>query len=232
MGVHDGHRERLRARFLKEGLENFEEHTALELLLFYGRPRCDTNEIAHALIARFGSFSAVLDAPMEDLLTVEGVGETTAILLKMVPELGSFYLENRLEAGDVLDSTAKAGAYFLPKFFGKRVEEVYMVALDDKRKVLRCSCVSQQGVVNAVSLSVHKILEQTIRAGATGVVLAHNHPGGVALPSARDKLVTKEVYTALRYINARLLDHIIVADGDFVSLADSGFFESLAREEF
>ncbi len=232
MGVHDGHRERLRARFLKEGLANFEEHTALELLLFYGRPRCNTNEIAHALLARFGSFAAVLDAPLEDLLEVEGVGETTAILLKMIPELGSFYMESRMETGDVLDTTAKAGAYFMPKFFGKRTEEVYMAALDDKRKVIRCSLISQQGVVNAVSLSVHKVIEQAVRAGATGVILAHNHPGGVALPSARDKMVTKEIYQALRYISARLLDHIIVADGDFVSLADSGFFESLAREEF
>lgn len=227
--MHDGHRNRLRARFLKEGMESFEEHTALELLLFYGRPRCDTNEIAHALIERFGSFSGVLDAPLEELTEVPGVGETTAVLLKMIPEMASYYLESRSDAGDVLDTTTKAGAFFLPKFFGKRSEEVYMAALDDKRKLIRCSCISKQGIVNAVTISTRKIVEEALRAGATGVILAHNHPGGVALPSANDKMVTKQVYTALRFVNVNLLDHIVVADSDFVSMADSGYFEVLAR---
>ncbi len=232
MSLHDGHRERLRTRFLKEGVAGFEEHNALELLLFYARPRCDTNEIAHRLIARFGSFAAVLDAPLEELTTVEGVGDKTALLLKMIPEMGAYYMESRSETGDVLDTTVKAGAYFLPKFFGKRSEEVLLACLDDKRKVLRCSLISQQGMVNAVAISVRKIVDEAMRSGATGVMLAHNHPGGVALPSANDKLVTKQVFTALRYVSVRLLDHIVVADNDFVSMADSGYFEPFNRELF
>ena len=232
MGVHDGHRERLRGRFLKNGIQSFEEHTALELLLFYARPRCNTNEIAHRLIQRFGSFSAVLDAPIEELTQVEGVGENAAVLLKLVPELGAYYMESRNESGDVLNTTEKAGAYFLPKFFGKSSEEVYLAALDDKRKLIRCSCISTHGIVNAVSISTRKIVEEAVRSNATGVILAHNHPSGVALPSANDKLATKQVYSALRYVSVRLLDHIIVADGDFVSLADSGFFDTLGQDAY
>ncbi|MDL2252798.1 DNA repair protein RadC [Ruminococcaceae bacterium OttesenSCG-928-I18] len=232
MGVHDGHRDRLRARFLKEGIQGFEEHTALELLLFYARPRCDTNEIAHALIRKFGNFSAVLDAPMEELTTVDGVGENTATLLKLIPELGAYYLESRGEAGDILNTTEKAGTFFLPKFFGKGNEEVYLACLDDKRKLLRSTCISKQGIVNAVSISTRKIVAEAVRSNATGAILAHNHPGGLALPSANDKLVTKQVFQALRYVSVSLLDHIIVADGDFVSMADSGFFESLGRDSY
>lgn len=230
MSVHKGHRERLRARFLKHGFAGFAPHEVLELLLFYARPRCDTNAIAHALIARFGSFSAVLDAPIEELVEVEGVGHTTAVLLKMMPQMGAYYLGCKAEPGAILNSTEKAGDFFLPHFFGKKSEEAYLAALDDKRKVLRCVCLSQQGITNAVTISVKRIVSEAVGANATGVILAHNHPGGLALPSAADKNLTRQAYIALRLINVKLVDHIVVADGDFVSMADSGFIEALQRE--
>lgn len=231
MSVHEGHRDRLRARFLKSGLHGFEEHTALELLLFYARPRCDTNEIAHALIKRFGSFAGVMDAPMEELAAVPGIGEKSALLLKMIPAMGAYYLESRSAPGEAIDSTEKAGAFFLPKFVGKTNEEVYLAALDDKRKVIRCVCLSTEGIVNAVRITIKRVVTEAVNANATGVLLAHNHPGGIALPSQSDKQVTRQVYKALQLIHVRLLDHIIVADGDFVSLADSGFIAMLQEEK-
>lgn len=230
MGIHDGHRNRIRARFHNQGLASFEEHNALELLLFYARPRCDTNVIAHMLLKRFGSFSAVMDAPIEDLMQVGGIGYNSATLLKMVPQLGAYYLESRTLPGVIIDSTERAGEYFLPKFFGKKVEEAYILALDDKRKVIRSICLSEEGIVNAVVISVRRIVTEAVSANATGIIMAHNHPGGLALPSAGDKQVTRQVYLALRHINVQLVDHIIIADGDYVSMADSGFFELLARE--
>ncbi|MDL2218858.1 DNA repair protein RadC [Ruminococcaceae bacterium OttesenSCG-928-O06] len=228
--LHDGHRKRLRARYLREGLSHFEEHTALELLLFYARPRCDTNELAHVLLKKFGSFAAVLEAPVEALMRVEGMGETSAVLLKLVPDLGAFYLNSRTAPGTVLDSTEKAGAYFLPKFFGKSNEQVYIAALDDKRKVIRCTLLSDEGIVNAVRITVKRIVTEAVHTNATGVILAHNHPGGIALPSTGDKQVTYQAYQALRLINVQLLDHIIVADEDFVSMADSGYIDMLRRD--
>lgn len=230
MSVHEGHRDRLRARFLKHGLRDFEEHNVLELLLFYARPRCDTNKIAHALIDRFGSFSGVLDAPFEELVEVSGVGHNSAVLIKMIPELGAYYLDCRSSPGDILLSTEQAGTYFLPKFFGKKEEELIIAALDDKRKVLRCVSLGDDGIVNAVTISVRKIISEAVSANATGIMMAHNHPGGLALPSSSDKWMTRQCYQALRMINVELVDHIIVADGDYVSLADSGFMEMLKQD--
>ena len=225
MGVHVGHRERLRARFIKSGLESFEEHTALELLLFYARPRCDTNEIAHALIEHFGTFAAVLDAPQEALMKVPGVGENTAFLLKLVAPMGSYYLNSRSAAGEVLNSTKKAGAYFLPKFMGKTTEEVHLAALDNRRKLIRCTKLSNEGIVNAVHVTLRRIVTEAVNANATNIILAHNHPGGIALPSGGDKQFTQQARQALQFINVHLADHIIVADDDYISLADSGFFD-------
>lgn len=230
MGAHEGHRDRLRARFLKSGLEGFEEHTALELLLFYARPRQDTNAIAHALIEHFGSFSAVLDAPVKELAAVPGIGEKSAVLLKSIPAMAGYYLENRAASGQVLDSVEKAGAFLLPRFFGKTHEEVHLLALDDRRKVIRGVRLSTEGIVNAVRITIKRVVTEAVNTNATGVILAHNHPGGIALPSQSDKHVTRQAFQALRLINVRLIDHIIVADEDFVSLAESGFIEMLQSE--
>lgn len=229
MGTHDGHRDRLRARFLKNGLRDFDEHNVLELVLFYARPRCNTNDIAHALIKRFGSFSGVLDAPIEELEKVEGIGRKSAVLIKMIPELGSYYMDCRSTPGDILASTEQAGNFFLPKFFGKMQEEILIASLDDKRKVLRWTSLGNDGIVNAVTISVRKIIAEAVSSNATGIMLAHNHPGGLALPSSSDKWMTRQTYQALRHINVELVDHIIVADGDYVSLADSGFIELLRQ---
>lgn len=230
MGVHDGHRNRLRERFLKYGLSGFEEHNALELLLFYAIPRSDTNELAHVLIDHFGSFAAVLDAPVEQLMTVKGLGYSSAVLLKTVPDLCAYYLNSKSQPGEVLDSTEKAGQFFIPKFLGKTTEEVYLAALDDKRKVLRCVRLSEEGIVNAVRITIKRIVTEAVNTNATGILLAHNHPGGLALPSSSDKQVTYQAFHALNMINVQMVDHIIVAENDFVSMADSGYIEMIRRD--
>ena len=225
MGEHNGHRERVRARYLKEGLSGFEPHTALEFLLFYARPRCDTNGLARSLLRRFGGFAQVMDAPIEELAAVEGMGYSSAVLLKMIPDFGAYYLHSRASPGDVVNSTEKAGAYFLPKFIGKTKETLYMAALDDRRKVLRCTCIAKEGSIDALPVSVKRVVAEALNAGATAVILAHNHPAGLALPSAGDKATTKQIAAALHPVNIRLLDHIIVADSDFVSMAESGLLD-------
>ena len=119
MGIHDGHREKMRQRFLKGGLDSFADHEALELLLYYAIPRRDTNPIAHALMERYGSLSAVLTAPVEDLQRVAGIGESAAVLLKLAPQL---YRKARLsdaEQETVLSSVERVGAYLLERFAGE-----------------------------------------------------------------------------------------------------------------
>lgn len=223
MGIHDGHRQRLKSRFLAQGLNGFEDHNILELLLFYSIPRSDTNEIAHCLLQEFKTLSGVFDAPVEELCKVKGVSTHTATLIKLIPEMMSVYHTDKTKDTKIVSSTNDAGKFFVPRFYGKKNEEVHVLLLDDKKKVIRCDKIFE-GTVNSTPITVKKVVAAAVNSNATGVVLAHNHPGGVALPSSRDLRATEKIYKALKLINVELCDHIIVADDDFVSLADSGEF--------
>ena len=221
MGIHDGHRDKMRQRFLRGGLDAFADHEALELLLFYAIPRRDTNPIAHALMERYGSLSAVLSAPVEDLQKVEGIGESAAILLSLVPRL---YLRARLaeaQQEQILNSSEKAGAYLVERFAGEKHEVVYALCLDRKGKLIACKRLGEGDMASA-GLDIRRLLEAALLTSASAVILSHNHPSGVALPSAEDRAATLQVRDALATMDIRLLDHIIVADGDFVSMEASG----------
>ena len=222
MGIHDGHREKMRQRFLKSGLDAFADHEALELLLYYAIPRRDTNPIAHALMERYGSLSAVLTAPVEDLKKVEGVGESAAILLKLAPQLYRKAKMSDAEQETILSSVERVGAYLLERFAGEKNEVVYQLCLDRKGKLLVCKKLGEGGVASA-DLDIRRLVENALLTGASSVVLAHNHPSGVALPSRDDYAATDRAKTALAVVGVALTDHIIVADGDFVSMADSGY---------
>ena len=220
--VHKGHRERLKARFLETGLDSFTDVQALELLLFYAIPQKDTNPIAHALLNRFGSLSQVLDAPVEALKKVPGISDHTATLLRLTTELGRFYQVDCAQRTEVLTSLDACGRYLVPRFFGRKVETVFLLCLDAKCKVLCCREIGE-GSVNAASISVRKVVEAALSANATTVVLAHNHPSGVALPSADDVQTTRRIAAALSAVEVKLIDHIVVAEGDFISMAQSGY---------
>lgn len=222
MGVHDGHREKMRQRFLTGGLENFADHEALELLLYYAIPRRDTNITAHLLMQRYGSLQAVLSAPVEDLQKVEGIGENAAILLKLVPRLMQKSRLSHNGRDIILNSAEKAGAYLLNRFAGEKNEVIYQLCLDRKGKLIACKRMSEGGAA-AADLNVRHLVENALLTSASAVILSHNHPSGIALPSQEDYATTRQVQEALRTIGVELADHIIVADGDFVSLADSGF---------
>lgn len=222
MGIHDGHREKMRQRFMTGGLDAFADHEILELLLYYAIPRRDTNPIAHALMERYGSLPAVLAAPMEDLKRTEGIGESAAVLLHLVPQVCR---RARLAQGgedQVLNSSERAGAYLLECFDGESREVIYQLCLDRKGKLLACKRLGEGSVASA-DLDVRRLVENAILTGASAVILAHNHPSGVALPSDGDYTATMRVRAALNAIGIELADHIIVADGDFVSMADSGY---------
>jgi len=223
MSIHDGHRERMKQRFLRTGLESFDDLTALELTLFFAIPRQDTNPIAHRLIDKFGTLAGVLEAPAEELRKVEGVGESTVILLTLLPQITRRHLTERNSRGTILNTTEKCGEYLAPRFFGERDEIVYLLCLDAKCKVLDCRMLFRGGV-NTAGVSVRKIVEAAIACNATSVVLAHNHTSGIALPSYEDEQTTRQLKKALDAVEIQLADHIIVAGDDFVSMADSGFF--------
>ncbi len=223
MSVHNGHRQRLRQRFLEEGLDHFDEIQVLELLLFYCIPRKNTNEIAHGLLERFGSVAQVMEAPVEELRKVSGMGENAAIFLAIINAFGRYYQVNRAANTEILDDIEKCGAYLVPKFTGRRNETVFLLCLDAKCKILSCREVGE-GSVNSAAVPIRRIVEMALGANATSVVLAHNHPSGLAVPSGEDVQTTKRLATAMRSVEIELVDHIVVADGDFVSMVQSGLY--------
>ena len=224
MGVHDGHRKKMRARFLETGLDAFADHEALELLLYYAIPRKDTNGIAHELMNRYGTLEAVLSAPVEDLMRVEGIGEQAAVLLKLVPKVVQ---KARLSANKdtILNSTERAGSFLLERFRGEKNEVIYQLCLDKKGKLLSCRRLNEGGA-DSSELNLRRLVENALLASASAVILSHNHPSGIALPSTEDYVTTERVQEALRMVGVTLVDHIIVADDDFVSMADSGILKN------
>lgn len=207
---------------MKSGLDDFAPHNVLELLLFYSIPRGDTNPIAHRLIEAFGSLSGVFDATPEELMKVSGVGESTAILISMIPQMARKYLEDKADAVNVVGGCGDIGAYLLPKFVGRTNEALMMVSIDNKNKVISCSVVAE-GTVDSAKVSRRKVMEEAMKVKATRVILAHNHPRGVAVPSAEDVAMTREIGRLFAQVGIELVDHIIIADDDYVSMAASGF---------
>ena len=223
MSIHDGHRQRLMNRFRTEGLDNFEQVQVLELLLFFAIPRRDTNELAHALIEKFGSVSRVMDAPIAEIMKVPGMGENAATLLHLAKELGRYYQVDSAQKGKVMKDTEQCGQYLLPYFFGRQVETVFLLCLNANCNVLSCREVGE-GEINAAVISPRRVVEVALAEKASSVVLAHNHPSGVAIPSHEDVMVTQRLAAALAAVDVVLVDHLIVADDDYVSLVQSGHY--------
>ena len=224
MATHDGHRQRLKARFVLEGLDNFNEVQVLELLLFYVIPRQDTNPLAHRLLERFGSLSQVLEAPVAELQKVEGMGANAAIFLHLTTAVGRYYMVNRAMQNTVLNTTERCGDFLVPYFHGRRNETVFLLCLDAKCKLLCCREVGE-GSVNSAGVSPRKVVELALAANASTVVLAHNHPSGLAIPSGDDVQTTYRIAQALQSVEVVLADHFIVADGEYVSMLSSGYYD-------
>lgn len=224
MSVHDGHRQRLKDRFLSQGLDGFTDVQVLELLLFYCIPRQDTNVLAHRLLERFGSLSRVLDAQIEELTQVDGIGQNAATYLKMIPAAGRYYQVEKGKLDDAPLLTIEAcGAYMKPYFVGRIKETVYLLSLDAKCKPLSCRQIGEGGI-NSAGVSLRTIVETALTEQATTVILAHNHPSGIALPSNEDIMTTRKVAVALDAVEVTLADHLIISDDDFISMVQSGMY--------
>jgi len=223
MSIHRDHRQRLRDRFLKEGLDNFDELYVLELLLFYCIPRVDTNPIAHRLLDHFGSLNNVLNATAEELEKVEGIGKNTSTFLSLITQVGRYYQVRQSEPGKILRTIDQCGNYLVPYFFGREQETVFMLCLDAKCKVICCKMVGE-GSVNSANIPIRRVVEMALAANATTVILAHNHPSGLAIPSADDILTTQRIAAALKTVEIVLADHIVVSKDDYVSITQSNYY--------
>ena len=207
--IHKGHRQRLRERFRRQGLSGFAEHEVLELMLTYAIAQRDVNPIAHALIDRFGSLAAVLEADAGELMRVPGVGEQAATLIALMPELFGCYQRSLQGARPVIATYSDAVRYCMSLFFGAREEEVYLICLDQSGRVLHPALL-RRGTIDRVSIYPREVVELALRYRAHAVLLAHNHPSGSTCASQADQTVTERIARALALVEVRLVDHLII----------------------
>ena len=231
MTMHEGHRQRLRERFRREGLEGFAPHEVLELLLFYTRARGNVNPLAHRLLETFGSLKGVLEAPVEQLTAVEGVGEETASLLAMMVPLFRRYELCLCQEKRRLRNYRDVAHYCRALLTGLRKERFYVISVSTQMTVLGQRIVAE-GDIGEVMAYPRLVAETALNHNAYGVILCHNHPGGEALPSIGDVDVTRDLEALLSKMNICLLDHVIVADGQTYSMVQHKDYEcSLLRFE-
>lgn len=224
--VHEGHRERVRLRYLEEGLDNFKDHEILELLLFYCIPKRDTNELAHRMLNAYGNLSDLLEADPRDIANRTGVGMNTAVLVSLAAPLSRRYLKSKWGDRPVLNASAKAGEYVLTLFAGRIYEAFFVICLDSQNRVNHAALV-HEGTINEAPVYPRLIVETALRHKAHSVILAHNHPGGSLKASQADIEVTRKIYSALKPISINLVDHIIAAGERYTSFAEMGMLESL-----
>lgn len=217
MGVHDGHRKRIKERFAENGLDGFNDHNAVELLLFYALPRKDTNELAHKLLKHFGSLTALLEADYSELCAFDGIGENAAVLLKLIPQLSKRYQEQKSLPAKRITCIEAAGNFFVAKFMYETNEYAYGMFLDSKNAIINIKQISS-GVVNATEIGVRQLVETALKCKASGVILAHNHPQSPPIPSREDEYCTSLIKQALSMVDIELIDHIIVGEGKFQSM--------------
>ncbi len=218
---HEGHRERRKKQFLEQGIDALQDHEVLELLLFYAIPRRDVNPLAHALLDRYRDLEAVLAAPVEELVKEPGLGENAAILLKLVPQVFRRARASAAFKEKVLDTSDRIGRFFLEQFVAVTEEVMYQLCLDAKGRMICCKKVAE-GDVGSIALQIRKIVENAVLSRAVMVAVAHNHPSGIAFPSVEDEEATMRIKDALETVGVRLVEHIIVADDDYVSLCQMG----------
>ncbi|MDQ5983449.1 MAG: hypothetical protein RUMPE_00467 [Eubacteriales bacterium SKADARSKE-1] len=223
--MHKGHRERLRKKFIKAP-ESLERHELLELLLFFSIPRKTTNHIAHKLLDKFGSFSAIFDAPINTLTSVEGIGLASAILIKNVAVMIRLYAEDKATPNNKIITKNQIGRLLMSKFTGRSEEHIALVLLDPKMRLLFCDIIAK-GYFNKVEVNTREIIQLILNHHAKYVIVAHNHPSGLAFPTKNDIETTIFLKETLRRINVVLLDHFIFSDNDYVSLSDSDLKETV-----
>lgn len=219
MSIHDGHRNRLRKKF-KEG--NIEDHELLELLLFSAIPRRNTNEIAHRLLENFGSVNGVFNASEKALCSVEGIGKSSAMLIKVVSKCIERYLMPTNMPSEKVDTLSKLEKYIASLFYCATNEKVYVLLFNNSKSVILCRALGE-GNACFSEVEAYKILNLAVEYGAASVAIAHNHPNGIAMPSEEDIKITNGIKSALEQMKINFLDHFIVVGDRCVPILNGGY---------
>lgn len=217
----DGHRGRLRERFERARADQFHPYEVMELLLTFSIPRRDVKPIAKHLLTRFGGIGGILDASSPELMSIPGVGRTTAALLRLVKEIGELYLRDRLKHRDALTSPRRVADYCAMRLSGLPHEAFMTLFLNVRNEILDARVINE-GTIDQVAVYPRRIVEAAIAARASGLILVHNHPSGHTDPSEEDKRLTHVIRDAARPLDLRVLDHVIVGKGGYFSFSENG----------
>lgn len=216
MGIHDGHREKLRKGFIAVGLEGKSDHQILELLLTYALPRIDVNPLAHELIDKFGSLSGVFDADISQLTKIKYISENVAVLIKLIPEISTKYYQSKHGERVRLNTVDAIKDYMIPQLVSEKSEVFYVLCLDTHLNLIR-AIKHSEGSPSKASIDIRALATQVLNTGTDRIILVHNHLSNSAVPSSADIEATKVISAAFELINVNVLDHIIIAGNKYFS---------------
>lgn len=220
--LHKKHRDRVKDKFLKEGFGAFTDYEVLEMVLYYSIPQGDVNPIAHMLLDKFKTPSAVFGASVEQLCEVKGVKKHTATLIKMIPALAGYYTSLSAREKKFIQTSQDAGQFVCSMIGCKKREVFGVLCLDTQRRVLAFE-ILDEGTVSQANVHPRKVVACALRHNASAVILAHNHPSSGAYASENDRMLTAQLCNILEGMDIEVIDHIIsVSTEKFVSMADSG----------
>jgi len=218
------HRKRIKERFRNQGLEPFREYEALELMLTYAIARKDLKPLAKALIKRFGTFQKVLEAPLDELTQVDGMGEHAALLIKLFRDLTQYYLRRTILKRAIISSPADLVTYCTSAMAHLTDEQFRVVYLNAKNEVIKDEIV-QEGTIDQTAVYPRKIIEQALQKKAVALILVHNHPSGNPEPSAQDRQLTAAIISAAATMDIRVHDHIIIGRSGYRSFREEGILQ-------
>ncbi|UDQ99178.1 DNA repair protein RadC [Lentisphaerota bacterium WC36G] len=219
-----GHRQRLKQRFLSNNLAGMHDYEVLELLLTYSIPRRDVKPLAKRLLAEFGSIANVFDADIKELVKVKGIAENSAILISLLRNIATMYLEQQALDVDVLRSPKKVYDFARMKLGNSNIEQFLVIFLNIKHHVICCEIMSK-GTVDRTVAYPRDIMRMALTNSATGIILVHNHPTGVCEPSINDINLTERIVASADTCDVAVLDHIIVSKNDFYSFRQNGLMQ-------
>jgi len=220
-----GHRERLRQRFIERGLDALSDTEVLELLLSFGTPRKDCKQTARSLLKNFETLPAVLDADLNEIQDIKGVGPKNGFALAFIKSVADRYLRQRLKNKSYLTSSADVVEYLIHSMRGLKIEVFTVIYLDSSHGIIDSEVVAE-GTVNLNSIYPREIIRKTLQRNGAALVVAHNHPSGSLEPSPQDIQLTRNLCLTCSMMQIRLLDHIIVGNGHY-SFADHGIMASV-----
>lgn len=212
-----GHRRRVMKKVFENGIETLLEHEFLELCLFTVYKRCDTNPLAHALIDKFGNLEAVCNATEQELMTVDGIGPTAAEYIRLIPYISKGYsIHTSVRKKQRFSTKESIYQRCVALLKGQKNEVAYVLCFDSMHHLIKEVKIGEGGP-GAVVMDPRKIMDAIARTSTTEIMICHNHPSGVYLPSQQDYLVTTNIKQLVNSIGVELIDHIAVVDNDYIS---------------